>query len=81
VGVSSKPIQCFIASFVHIYICTYTQVVAMEAAGGQRGEWGFKALKQSVKLLFDLGRHEVRPKNKKQKWSLVTCLFFCFIGG
>lgn len=31
----------------------------MEAQRGQRGEWGFKALKQSVKLLFGLGRHEV----------------------
>jgi len=30
----------------------------MEREGG-RGEWGFKALKQSVKMLFTLGRHEV----------------------
>ncbi|KAM3572298.1 hypothetical protein VYU27_005685 [Nannochloropsis oceanica] len=29
----------------------------MEREGG-RGEWGFKALKQSVKMLFTLGRHE-----------------------
>lgn len=30
----------------------------MEAERGERGEWGFKALKQAVKLLFALGRHE-----------------------
>ncbi len=31
----------------------------MEAERGQRGEWGFKSLKQAVKLLFAMGRHEV----------------------
>lgn len=38
----------------------HNQVVALEAERGQRGEWGFKALRQCVQLLFARGRHEVR---------------------
>ncbi|EWM29477.1 cop9 signalosome complex subunit 2 [Nannochloropsis gaditana] len=33
------------------------EVLRLEAAG-ERGEWGFKALKQSVKMLFALGQYE-----------------------
>jgi len=39
------------------------QEVLMLEAAGERGEWGFKALKQSVKMLFALGQYEVGMMN------------------
>ena len=35
----------------------YRAVADMENERGEKGEWGFKALKRAVKLLFALGRH------------------------
>ena len=35
-------------------LTSFQKVLDLEAQGGEKGEWGFKALKQMIKILFTL---------------------------
>lgn len=41
-----------------VAIASFTNIVDNEAAAGEQGEFGFKALKQLTKLTFRLGRYD-----------------------
>ena len=38
-------------------LTAFKQVLDLEAANGEKGEWGFKALKQMMKIHFKCGRY------------------------
>jgi COP9 signalosome complex subunit 2 len=35
-------------------LTSFQKVLDLEMQGGEKGEWGFKALKQMIKILFTL---------------------------
>lgn len=39
-------------------VASFRKVLELEGAQNQKGDWGFKALKQIVKILFKLGRFD-----------------------
>lgn len=46
-----------------VALASFEKIVSNEAAAGEQGEFGFKALKQMVKLTFKLGRYDEALKH------------------
>ncbi|CAG0898859.1 unnamed protein product [Cyprideis torosa] len=44
----------------------FNRVLELEAANGEKGEWGFKAIKQMMKIHFKLGRYDQMLRLYKQ---------------
>lgn len=42
-------------------LTSFQKVLDLEVQGGEKGEWGFKALKQMIKILFTLVRKNDIP--------------------
>lgn len=41
-------------------LISFQKVLDLEAQGGEKGEWGFKALKQMIKILFTMVNEQLQ---------------------
>nr|CAG4647820.1 EOG090X04DO [Moina brachiata]SVE92948.1 EOG090X04DO [Moina brachiata] len=52
-------------------LTSFQKVLDLEAQGGEKGEWGFKALKQMIKILFTLNNHKEMMVKYKQLLTYI----------
>nr|CAG4638382.1 EOG090X04DO [Cyclestheria hislopi] len=52
-------------------LTSFQKVLDLEAQGGEKGEWGFKALKQMIKILFTLGNYSEMMSRYKQLLTYI----------
>jgi len=50
---------------------SFQKVLDLEVTGGEKGEWGFKALKQMIKILFTLNNYPEMMSRYKQLLTYI----------
>jgi hypothetical protein len=52
---------------------SFQKVLDLEVQGGEKGEWGFKALKQMIKILFTVVSFNCELNFQDSHYSLQNC--------